>query len=82
MTITDKRIRGINAQRLVPLERYREEGADSRYEYLLDLADIYDVPIADIVALTDVVGPREDFDGLVSMIEDLAAIRALDVREG
>lgn len=66
------RIRAINAERTIPLDRYRDEGADSRYEYLTDLADTNDVPLDVVLTFTDVLGPEEDFDGLVSMLEDYA----------
>lgn len=60
----------INAERTIPLDRYRDEGADSRYEYLTDLADNEGVPLDVVLTLIDVLGPEEDFDGLVSMLED------------
>lgn len=69
------RIRAINAERTIPLDRYRDEGADSRYEYLLNLAEINDVPMDVVLTLIDVLGPEEDFDGLVSMIEDYSAMK-------
>ena len=67
----------INAERTIPLDRYRDEGADSRYEYLTDLADNEGVPLDVVLTLIDVLGPEEDFDGLVSMIEDYSAIGGL-----
>jgi hypothetical protein len=69
---TTPRIARINAARTIPLDRYREEGADSRYEYLVDLADINGISIESVLTLIDVLGPEEDFDGLVSMAEDLS----------
>jgi len=68
---TDKIIARINAERTIPLARYEEDGCDSRYEYLVDLADNEGVPFATVLTLVDVLGPNEDFDGLVSMVEDL-----------
>lgn len=73
---TDKRIRAINAERTIPLDRYRDEGADSRYEYLTDLADNEGVPLDIVLTFTDVLGPEEDFDGLVSMLEDYVQMTA------
>ena len=67
----------INAERTIPLARYQEDGADSRYEYLTDLADNEGVPVDVVLTLIDVLGPEEDFDGLVSMIEDYSAIGGL-----
>jgi hypothetical protein len=75
---TDKIIARINAERTIPLDRYREEGAESRYEYLVDLADYNDIPLKAVLTLIDVLGPDEDFDGLVSMAEDLSMMGGLD----
>lgn len=52
------------------LSVYQERGYEDREEYLLSLADQYGVDLASVIALADVLGPNEDFDGLVSMIED------------
>lgn len=67
----------INAARTIPLARYQEDGADSRYEYLTDLADNEGVPLDVVLTLTDVLGPEEDFDGLVTMLEDYVAMGGL-----
>lgn len=52
------------------LSVYQENGYENREAYLLSLADQYGVDYATVYALADVLGPNEDFDGLVSMIED------------
>jgi hypothetical protein len=72
-----KLVKRLNAERTIPLDRYRDEGAESRYEYLVDLADYNDVPFDIIMTLVDVLGPEEDFDGLLSMIEDYSAMGGL-----
>lgn len=57
----------IDEERTIPLERYAEDGFGSRYDYLVGLADDY----GDVVfALADLLGPDEDFDGLVTELED------------
>jgi hypothetical protein len=66
----------INAARTIPLSRYEEDGCHSRYAYLLGLADNEGVPLASVIELADLLGPEEDFDGLVSMVEDLACFGA------
>jgi hypothetical protein len=71
-------IRRINAERTIPLDRYRDEGADSRYEYLVDLADFNGIPLDAVLTMVDVLGPDEDFDGLVSMAEDLSLMGGLE----
>lgn len=47
---------------------YVENGYANREEYLQALCDEY--PEDAVRALADVLGPEEDFDGLVTMLED------------
>ena len=49
---------------------YQENGYKNRDDYLNSLAEDYGVPIDAVLALADVLGPDEDFDGLVSNLED------------
>ncbi len=49
---------------------YLEHGFNSRKEYLLDLADNYQVPKSVVFALASMLGSVEDFDGLVVAVED------------
>ena len=51
-------------------EPYYAHGYNSRTDYLLSLADEYDVPQEVVMALADVLGPSEDFDGLITSLED------------
>lgn len=53
------------------LEGYLEYGAESRAEYLAMLADDYGVDLDVVQAMADVLGPNEDFDGLVTSLEDM-----------
>jgi hypothetical protein len=70
-TITS--FRAIEAQEIAAnLEGYLEYGAESRYEYLQMLSDEYGVDIDTVHGLADVLGPVEDFDGLVTSLEDAA----------
>lgn len=48
---------------------YEEYDCETREEYLEYLADHYDVDLEHVIALADVLGPNEDFDGLVSAFE-------------
>ena len=65
--------RAIEAQEIAAnLELYLEYGAESRAEYLEMLADDYDVDLDIVHAMADVLGPMEDFDGLVTSLEDMA----------
>ena len=49
---------------------YVEHGYDNRADYLHSLADEYDVPMNVVMALADVLGPNEDFDGLIIGLQD------------
>ena len=65
--------RAIEAQEIAAnLELYLEYGVESRAEYLELMADEFDVPLSTVKALADVLGPNEDFDGLVTSLEDYA----------
>jgi hypothetical protein len=65
--------RAIEAQEIAAnLESYLEYGAETRAEYLEMLADDYGVDLDTVHAMADVLGPMEDFDGLVTSLEDMA----------
>ena len=49
---------------------YQREGYDNRRAYLLSLADDIGVDIKTVMMLADLLGPNEDFDGLVTSLED------------
>jgi len=49
---------------------YTDNGYENRQDYLESLADEYGVDISTVMAAADVLGPNEDFDGLVTMLED------------
>lgn len=51
---------------------YTENGYKSRADYLRCLAEEHGVPIETVLALADLLGPDEDFDGLVTELEDYA----------
>lgn len=51
---------------------YQEHGFESRADYLADLADTLGVDIRTVEILADLLGPSEDFDGLVTSLEDYA----------
>lgn len=53
------------------MRRYKERGYKDRYDYLSSLAEEYDVPITYVYALADLLGPNEDFDGLINALEDM-----------
>jgi len=49
---------------------YQQNGFDTREDYLNDLADTYGLDVEIVTMVADLLGPNEDFDGLVSELED------------
>lgn len=49
---------------------YEENGYVDRDDYLESLAEEHDVPLETVKVLADTLGPNEDFDGLVTALED------------
>jgi len=56
---------------------YTEQGYANRADYLRQLADELEVPLDVVCTLADLLGKSEDFDGLVSALEDYAAFESL-----
>ena len=53
---------------------YQENGYKDRKDYFNYLAAELDVPITTVLLLADMLGQNEDFDGLVSALEDAEAM--------
>lgn len=53
-------------------EIYKRKGYANHEEYLQGLAEENGVDLDVVLAISGMLGPYEDFDGLVSMIEDAA----------
>lgn len=51
---------------------YQQNGYETRTRYFECLAEDYDLPLRTVVALANVLGPNEDFDGLVIACQDAA----------
>jgi hypothetical protein len=51
---------------------YKDHGYRSRTEYLRSLSEDYGVDLWVVMELASMLGPNEDFDGLVSMVQDAA----------
>ena len=51
---------------------YTDNGYKNRKDYLRSLSDDHGVDIEKVLLLADLYGPNEDFDGLVTQIEDIA----------
>ena len=50
---------------------YKRKGYKDRTDYLDSLADEYGVSKMLVYSLADMLGPNEDFDGLVNALEDM-----------
>ena len=49
---------------------YQENGYADRDDYLTCLSEDYGISIEDVYSLAEMLGEDEDFDGLVSALED------------
>lgn len=49
---------------------YTDNGYEDRKDYLQSLADEFGCSLSTVVQLASLLGPSEDFDGLVTMLED------------
>ena len=49
---------------------YQSEGFANRREYLEDLADNFGIDVKTVFTLASILGSNEDFDGLVTALED------------
>lgn len=53
------------------VDAYTENGYPNRREYLKSLAEDYNVGLDVVNILAATLGPSEDFDGLISALEDI-----------
>ncbi|MBT8440224.1 MAG: RNA polymerase [Gammaproteobacteria bacterium] len=51
---------------------YTDNGYENRKDYLEHLAENQGVDIDTVLVMADLLGPNEDFDGLVTSMEDYA----------
>lgn len=54
-------------------DTYRLHGFKNRAEYLQSLAEEYGLDYEMICAFANLLGPNEDFDGLINALEDATA---------
>ena len=53
---------------------YRENGYNDREDYLSCIAEDHGLDLEQVVRpIADLLGPTEDFDGLIAMLEDEAS---------
>jgi hypothetical protein len=58
---------------------YTENGYNDRKAYLKSLAEEYGVQYNTVAVLASMLGPSEDFDGLVSSLEDIEDLEDMEV---
>ena len=51
---------------------YTEQGYENRRDYLDSLADDFGIDKTTVYTLANLLGPNEDFDGLITALEDHA----------
>ena len=56
---------------MIDNEVYLANGYESRKDYLESLAEYYGFTYRDVLCLANILGQEEDFDGLISALEDL-----------
>ena len=54
---------------------YQERGYDSRTDYLKRLAEDFDVSLEYVLGTAQILGPSEDWDGLVTAVQDMAYMK-------
>lgn len=54
----------------MPTTIYEKNGYFDRNDYLSSLADEFGVDFDVVLLLADMLGPDEDFDGLINALED------------
>ena len=53
------------------MSNYTDEGYESRSDYLKCMSEDYGIDIEVVRAFAEALGPGEDFDGLVVVLEDI-----------
>ena len=59
------------------LNVYQQNGYYNRTDYLRCMAEDYCVPFDTVLVLADMLGPNEDFDGLVCALEDAEEMESM-----
>ena len=57
-------------------DNYTDNGYTDRAEYLDSLAEEHGMDINVVLNLAEILGPNEDFDGLVTTLQDLSKFRS------
>jgi hypothetical protein len=59
-------------------EPYNAQGYKDRDDYLTSLAQDFGIDMMAVRMISDMLGPSEDFDGLISELEDFESIGLFD----
>lgn len=54
-------------------EEYQAAGYPNRRAYLHSLSEDFALPMSVVVMMAELLGPNEDFDGLISELDDLSS---------
>jgi len=54
------------------MSAYEDNGYPNRHEYLKGLAVDFGIPLNVVLEIAEVLGPSEDFDGLVTELDDIS----------
>lgn len=63
---------GVPLETIEDLDPYVSNGYKDRAEYLQHLSDEYGVPLDMVETVAETLGETEDFDGLVTSVQDIA----------
>lgn len=63
-------LKGVVAMTITTTNVYQENGYKNRKDYLNYLSEEFNVPITTVLSIASLLGPNEDFDGLVMALED------------
>jgi hypothetical protein len=61
--------------------RYTAHGYKDRDDYLSALADDRGLDMTAVRMIADMLGPSEDFDGLISELEDFESMEPFDMED-
>ncbi len=68
----------LNAERTISLKRYEADGYFDRFGYLKGLCEENGISWDTMMAVLAFMPPTEDFDGLVTTLEDFSAMGMID----
>ena len=70
--IANKNLNYINPSNVQTFDVYQAKGFANRDAYLRQLAEDYDLPLHRVVDVSNTLGQGEDFDGLISELDEMS----------